>query len=298
MKFKLVCFAIVLMVVVLGMPSQLSAQVQTVTCSSDDMGRHTCPANTLGGVRLSRQISGSPCTQGVTWGFDNNGIWVDKGCRAEFEVSAAAATTTAGAQSQTVTCASDDMKRHSCPADVRGGARLSRQISGSPCTQGATWGYDSNGIWVDKGCRAEFQVGSTAGVMAGTVPVGQGTVPVGQTTNPCGSGLVGQLSQGLNITPEQARGGAGALFALAQSRLSAQDFNQVSTAVPEMNGLLQAAPAPGQLSAFGGWTSVVGVFQKLGLTPDMVVKFVPVLVNYVKCRGGSSTASLLGRALQ
>jgi hypothetical protein len=60
------------------------AQTQTITCSSDDGGYHTC-AIAGGDVRLVRQISGSPCRQGETWGYDANRIWVDRGCRAEFE---------------------------------------------------------------------------------------------------------------------------------------------------------------------------------------------------------------------
>ena len=59
---------------------------QTVYCASDDGRRRTCPANTQGGVRLQRQVSGSPCIQGQTWGYNRNEIWVDRGCRADFEV--------------------------------------------------------------------------------------------------------------------------------------------------------------------------------------------------------------------
>ena len=59
---------------------------QLMTCSSDDGRRRYCDTDTRGGVRLSRQISGSPCRQGETWGFDRRGVWVDRGCRAEFEV--------------------------------------------------------------------------------------------------------------------------------------------------------------------------------------------------------------------
>src|SRR5581483_5865280 len=54
-------------------------------------------------------------------------------------------------------CASDDGRRNYCNADTRGGVRLVRQRSGSPCIEGRTWGYDRNGIWVDRGCRADFE---------------------------------------------------------------------------------------------------------------------------------------------
>lgn len=127
--------------------------------------------------------------------------------------------------------------------------------------------------------------------------------------------LVGQLTKQLSITPKQATGGAGALFGFAKSRLSAADFSKVSAAVPGMSGLLRAAPstAPstgglaglaGSLPAgsipagAGGLASVAGSFQKLGLSPSMVGKFVPVLTQFVQARGGASTASLLGGALK
>jgi hypothetical protein len=58
-----------------------------------------------------------------------------------------------------VSCSSDDMRRHYCDVDTRDGVRLVRQRSDAACRQGSTWGYDRRGIWVDRGCRADFQVG-------------------------------------------------------------------------------------------------------------------------------------------
>jgi DUF3011 family protein len=63
-----------------------AACAQTLTCSSDDMARHFCRANTSNGVQMIHQRSGSPCTQGYSWGYDNGGIWVDHGCRADFSL--------------------------------------------------------------------------------------------------------------------------------------------------------------------------------------------------------------------
>ncbi len=73
----------------------------------------------------------------------------------------------------TITCSSANGQRTYCNADTRGGVRLVRQISGSPCNQGSTWGYDSRGIWVDRGCRAEFEVaGGGSGARRGTIDTG------------------------------------------------------------------------------------------------------------------------------
>ena len=62
------------------------ARVTTVSCNSDDNHRHYCETDTRNGVRLLKQNSGSPCDQNRTWGYDRRGIWVDRGCRADFEV--------------------------------------------------------------------------------------------------------------------------------------------------------------------------------------------------------------------
>jgi hypothetical protein len=59
-----------------------------------------------------------------------------------------------------VTCASDDGHRKLCEVDTRDGVRLVRQISDSPCRLNDSWGFTNRGIWVDRGCRAEFQVGA------------------------------------------------------------------------------------------------------------------------------------------
>ncbi len=56
-----------------------------VTCSSDDGRRRYCQANTARGVRIVRQYNDA-CRRDKAWGFDSRGVWVDRGCRADFEV--------------------------------------------------------------------------------------------------------------------------------------------------------------------------------------------------------------------
>jgi Protein of unknown function (DUF3011)/Peptidase inhibitor family I36 len=60
---------------------------------------------------------------------------------------------------QTLTCGSRGNHRAYCAADTRGGAILVQQMSQAPCVQGRSWGFDARGIWVQNGCRAQFQVG-------------------------------------------------------------------------------------------------------------------------------------------
>jgi hypothetical protein len=137
----------------------------------------------------------------------------------------------------------------------------------------------------------------------------QAQSPATQPVKSSSSDLVGQLTKELSITRPQARGGAGALFALAKSRLSTEEFSKVSAAVPGMSGLLKAAPAvdsnselsrlEGSLPGSMGRTAeVADAFSKLGLSPEMAGKFLPVMSKFVESKGGLSTASLLEKALK
>ena len=132
---------------------------QTITCSSNDGNRHYCNIDTSRGVQMSRQISGSACIQGQTWGYDRRGVWVDRGCRAEFFSGGINQGRPWQQQGPIFTCSSDDGRRNYCgiPSGTNPNSiGMTRQISGSPCIQGQTWGVDRRGLWVDKGCRAEF----------------------------------------------------------------------------------------------------------------------------------------------
>ncbi|MEO6965944.1 MAG: DUF3011 domain-containing protein, partial [Acidobacteriaceae bacterium] len=111
----------------------------------------------------TNQRSGSPCIQGRTWGFDRRGIWVDRGCRADFVVRPTGyrpgRPMPPPPMANVITCSSNNGRRRLCPADTRRGVRLVNQRSGSPCIQDRTWGFDRQGVWVDRGCRADFALG-------------------------------------------------------------------------------------------------------------------------------------------
>jgi len=143
---------------------------QDIYCASDDGRRHYCTADTRGGVRLVRQRSGSSCVQGRSWGYDRRGIWVDRGCRADFAINDRNSgrdrdrgrdrdyDRNRGGNAQTFYCESGDMKRHWCSEGIGGTVRLIKQKSDAACIQGRTWGQDRSGVWVDRGCRADFEV--------------------------------------------------------------------------------------------------------------------------------------------
>lgn len=62
------------------------AFARTVRCESKNYQYTYCPVPTYGDVQLRTELSHSACQYGRGWGFDHRGIWVDRGCRAEFAV--------------------------------------------------------------------------------------------------------------------------------------------------------------------------------------------------------------------
>ncbi|HUR80451.1 MAG TPA: DUF3011 domain-containing protein [Thermoanaerobaculia bacterium] len=137
---------------VVAMPSE--ERVPTMMCESIDGRRNHCAVSTMNGVRLLRQTSDSNCVFNSTWGVDGNGIWVTNGCRGEFALGGGNASNER--MDSRVFCESKNNTRSVCAVDTSMGIAVVRQVSDAPCVLNKTYGYDSNGIWVTAGCRAEF----------------------------------------------------------------------------------------------------------------------------------------------
>jgi uncharacterized protein VcgC/VcgE DUF2780 len=122
--------------------------------------------------------------------------------------------------------------------------------------------------------------------------------------------LVGQLVKELGITPKQAEGTAGTLFGVAKGAMKAEDFGKVAAAVPDMDALLKAAPAPDAKSSaiamlggagaggVGGMAAAASTLSKLGLKPETIAKAAPALVKIVQGKGGAEVGNLLAAALK
>jgi hypothetical protein len=147
-----------------------------------------------------------------------------------------------------------------------------------------------------------------AGQAAQEAPAGAAgllTKTLEQTASP---ELVGQLVKDLAVTPGQAEGAAGAMFGLAKSRLPAADFAKVAGAVPNIEGLIKAAPALGDkapaalaiasAAGVGGMTSLAGSFAKLALKPETIAKLAPTLIKAVEGKGGADVGKLLASVLK
>ena len=125
-------------------------------------------------------------------------------------------------------------------------------------------------------------------------------------------GLVDLLSSQLGITKDQASGGAGSIFQLAKQNLNGEDFSSVAKAVPGIDKMMGMAPiveeSSGSLqrisSMFGssskkisGLAGLTSSFEKLGLSGNMVDKFIPIILDYVNKNGSEKVMSLLKGAL-
>lgn len=151
-----------------------------VRCESRNNRTSYCRMDTRGGVRLVTQTSQSACIRGRTWGVSGDSVWVSRGCRGRF------ASTGYGDSrygygddryrdgryyddgydnrygnnyGRVLRCESHDGRYNFCSTYGNvGRAQLRRQFSDSSCRLNVSWGYRNGGIWVDRGCRAEFVV--------------------------------------------------------------------------------------------------------------------------------------------
>lgn len=125
--------------------------------------------------------------------------------------------------------------------------------------------------------------------------------------------LTNLLVQRLGVTPQQAMGGAGALLQVAKTRMNPEAFAKLSTQVPDVQQLMAAVPALKQQSGLGGLAgklaslsgdnsissliTAVSIFKQLGMKPETVQKFAPVVVDYVRGNTNDAIAGGLKAAL-
>jgi hypothetical protein len=130
-----------------------------VECSSLGDRYRYCRTHAVGTVRLEHQLSKSRCRQYQTWGNDSDGsgIWVKGGCRALFVVERTGKPEPG--PDRMITCSSTDYAYRHCDVSTWGRhIYVQRQISKTRCVRGDNWGVDWRGIWVDRGCNAQFAV--------------------------------------------------------------------------------------------------------------------------------------------
>jgi len=134
------------------------------------------------------------------------------------------------------------------------------------------------------------------------------------------SQLISMLMSNLNVSSDQATGGAGAVFGAAKNNMSPQDFSKVSDGLPGINDLIAAASKMGgsggsgksgissmlgglagskgsAAKSLGGLSSLADTFSQLGLGSDMVGKYVDTILQFAESEGGQDVMNLLKNAL-
>jgi DUF3011 family protein len=135
-----------------------------IVCESSGGARQQCPIAGATQIRLVRQISTNPCRLNQTFGMGFGHIWVSTGCRGEFEVTVGGSPGyprpggPGTGLPDRVTCESSNGQRTECR--IRNGAQvqLVKQLSTAACVRNNTWGTGVGVLWVNKGCRGEFEV--------------------------------------------------------------------------------------------------------------------------------------------
>lgn len=130
------------------------------------------------------------------------------------------------------------------------------------------------------------------------------------------AGLLSALTSQLNITPEQAIGGTGAMLGLAKNKLSGNEYSQLGNSVPGLEQM-SGNNALGSLGALSGMLGQAGgsktsgldgllgnvkstndlntAFSALGMDSGMVGQFAPVILKYLGDQGvGGSLLQSLG----
>ncbi|MBC7506392.1 MAG: DUF3011 domain-containing protein [Sandarakinorhabdus sp.] len=145
-----------------------------IRCESWQFRSAQCAVPGIVDASLSNVIAGD-CRPG-NWGWDRNGVFVNNGCRAVFDVVTRGNGNPGGGfpgsggfpgaggfpgGGQIVRCESWQFRPARCAMNTRGGAHIQRVIAGD-CRQG-NWGFDRNGVWVVNGCRADFIAGNGGG---------------------------------------------------------------------------------------------------------------------------------------
>ncbi|SQF94257.1 Protein of uncharacterised function VcgC/VcgE (DUF2780) [Paucimonas lemoignei] len=135
------------------------------------------------------------------------------------------------------------------------------------------------------------------------------------TAAPEAAGLLNTLGTTLNVTPEQAVGGTGALLGLAKNKLAGNDYSQLSKSVPGLDQLAGTG-ALSSLGSLNGLGNVLGnsgksadssvlnsalgnvqsmgdvnkAFSALGMDSSMVSQFVPLILQYLGQQGAGGSA--------
>jgi hypothetical protein len=166
-------------------------------CASDGYKYRECQLPVDGRARLVRQYSNDkgPCREGDSWGQRGDRVWVDRGCRAQFEVVRGES-----GGGQYFDCRSTDGRYRECKIQGGRDAQLVRTYTSS-CRKDSTWGVRPGVVWVTSGCQAQFRaIGGAGGGGGGPSVIQQ------RAEASCRAEAQRQFIAVLNITPARSQG--------------------------------------------------------------------------------------------
>jgi len=163
-----------------------------------------------------------------------------------------------------------------------------------------------------KASSSEVSISSSVSLDANTAAAANQTATGSMSQT--GIQLLPLLSQTLGVSTSQAAGGMGALLQTAQSLLSGNDFSVIANAIPNVSGLLGAAPevksqanssllgsamkmATDSNPSLKAGAQLVSQFKSLGMGAEMIPKFTDVGSNYLKQNGNPEASILLDAAI-
>jgi hypothetical protein len=101
------------------------------------------------------------------------------------------------------------------------------------------------------------------------------------------------LTSQLGVSPQQAAAGVGGMLSYAKTQLSPTDFSTVTQALPGADTYMKLASDALGSAVINNTAGLGTAFSKLGMSPEMVAKFAPVVVDYAGKYGTPAAKNLL-----
>lgn len=122
---------------------------------------------------------------------------------------------------------------------------------------------------------------------------------IAKSVSDSASGSLPAMLQGqLGISEDQAEGGLGSLLSLASENLDGDDFSKLSGMIPGASGYIDSARNLGALAGpLKNLDGLNAALAKLGISPDVIAKFVPTVTDAISKFGGADATALLQKAL-
>lgn len=127
------------------------------------------------------------------------------------------------------------------------------------------------------------------------------------------AGLVGSVSETLNVSNDQAEGGMASLLSFAKGNLGSTDYTELAKSLPGVDSLLSKVPDVSGASSegLGGLLSkasdysdslkaintVKQQFEALGLKPEMITQYINQAQSYLDTDQGKQAKDLLMKGL-